>query len=269
MSKSFTGENKQRLKEKVALVTGAGGEIGRAIALRLASEGAIVAVNDIDRNQGLETVTNIEEQGNLSEFFQRDISDEQQVKKLTKDVVDKFGGLHILVNNAGLDLNQTVDDTVIQEWQKILSVDLMGAFLCSKYATPYLSMVGSGVIVNIASIHAFATQPGRTAYASAKAGLVGLTRALSLDLGPKGIRVNAVLPGYILTSIWQSWIDRAKDSVAIIEKIAEQHPLKRVGCPEDVASAVSFLVSEDASFITGSTLVVDGGLTSKFESPPI
>jgi len=183
-------------------------------------------------------------------------------------VIDGTGRLDALINNAGIDCVALIGKTSSDQWGQLLGVDLSGAFLCAKCAEPYLARHGCGSIVNISSIHAFATQPGRAAYASAKAGLIGLTKALALELGPQGIRVNAILPGYIRTEMWSQWLGQA-DPEATVRRIADQHPLRRVGRPEDVAGAVAFLVSDDARFMSGTTLIVDGGLTATYVPPPL
>lgn len=258
-----------RFKGKVCIVTGAGRGIGREIARRMASEGASVAVDDIDLESARVVAQQICEEGGIAFGIQADVSQEADAVRLIEETASRLGRLDVLVNNAGVDFVAAPQDTGMGQWQRMLAVDLGGAFLCAKHSVEHLARDGCGVIVNISSIHASATLPGRAAYASAKAGLTGLTRALALDLGPRGIRVNAILPGYIRTDIWNLWLDSAADREGFINRIADQHPLRRVGTPGDIASAVVFLASDDAAFITGSTLVVDGGLTAMFQPPPV
>lgn len=258
-----------RFRGKVCLVTGAGRGIGREIALRMASEGAAVAVNDIDPETARAVARRIRDEGGNAVGIQADVSRDSDASRLVEETLSRLGGPDILVNNAGVDLVAAPRDTGVDEWQRMLSVDLSGAFLCAKHSMEHLARERSGVVVNISSIHASATLPGRAAYASAKAGLVGLTRALALDLGPRGIRVNAILPGYIRTEMWSHWLDSVPDREGLVRRIADQHPLRRVGTPGDIAGVVAFLASEDAAFISGTTVVVDGGFTAMFQPPPV
>ena len=253
----------------MCLVTGAGRGIGREIALRMASEGAAVAVDDIDLETAKEVAQRICDEGGNAFGIQADVSRDADASRLVEETYSRLGRLDILVNNAGVDLVAAPKDTGVDEWQRMLAVDLSGAFLCAKYSEEHLARDRSGVIVNISSIHASATLPGRAAYASAKAGLTGLTRALALDLGPRGIRVNAILPGYIRTEMWSLWLDSVPDRDGLVKRIADQHPLRRIGTPGDIAGVVAFLASEDAAFISGAMLVVDGGFTVMFQPPPM
>jgi NAD(P)-dependent dehydrogenase (short-subunit alcohol dehydrogenase family) len=256
------------LLERVALVTGAGRGIGEGVALRLAREGAAVVVNDRDAVTAGRTVEKIAAAGGRAMAVAADISVEADVERMIDQASRSFGGLDILVNNAGVDLVAPVTDTTLQDWHRVHSVDLAGAYLCVHHSCQLLERSRGGCVVNVASIHAFCTQPGRAAYAAAKAGLLGLTRALALDLGPLGIRVNAVVPGYVRTEIWDLWLNKVPDPEATVKAIAQQHPIRRIGKPEDIAAAVAFLASDDAAFITGASLVVDGGLTAMFPPPP-
>ena len=256
-----------RFKNMVALVTGAAGGIGRAVALRLAHEGACVAAQDIDQDGCRQTAQAILDRGGRALAVFGDISRESDAEAFTKAATDHFGGLDVLVNNAGVDLTSQCEQTPLADWERALAVDLTGSFICSKHAYPWLKRSPAASVVNITSIHARNTQAHRTAYAAAKAGLLGFTKSLALEWGPKGIRINAILPGYIQTDIWNLWLEKEKEPQALLDRLARHHPLRRLGAPEDVAGAVAFLASSDAGFITGSTLVVDGGLTSMFATP--
>jgi len=258
-----------RFKGKVCIVTGAGRGIGREIARRMASEGAAVVVDDIDLESARDVAQRICDEGGVAFGIQADVSRDTDAVRLVEETVSRLGRLDILVNNAGVDLVAAPQDTGMDDWLRMLSVDLGGAFLCAKHSAEHLARDRSGVIVNISSIHASSTLPGRAAYASAKAGLTGLTRALALDFGPRGIRVNAILPGYIRTDIWNVWLDTVPDREGLVKRIADQHPLRRIGTSGDIAGVVAFLASDDAAFISGSTMVVDGGLTAMFQPPPI
>ncbi|MBU1274011.1 MAG: SDR family oxidoreductase [Proteobacteria bacterium] len=251
----------------VVLVTGAAGGIGRAVALRLAREGARVAAQDIDKDGCRQTAQAVLDLGGQALAVWGDVSRESDAEAFTKAATDHFGGIDVLVNNAGLDLSSPCEQTDLADWERALAVDLTGAFICSKHAHAWLKRSPAASVVNIASIHARNTQAHRTAYAAAKAGLLGFTKSLALEWGPEGIRVNAILPGYIQTDIWRLWLEEENDPQALLERLAKHHPLRRLGAPDDVAAAVAFLASTDAGFITGSTLVVDGGLTSMFATP--
>jgi NAD(P)-dependent dehydrogenase (short-subunit alcohol dehydrogenase family) len=234
----------------------------------MASEGASVVVDDIDLETARVVARGICDEGGNAFGIQADVSRDADAVRLVEETVSRLGRLDVLVNNAGVDLVAAPQDTSVDEWQRTLAVDLGGAFLCAKHSADHLARDRSGVIVNISSIHASTTLPGRAAYASAKAGLTGLTRALALDLGPRGIRVNAILPGYIRTDMWNLWLDSVPDREGLVQRIADQHPLRRIGTPGDIAGVVAFLASDDAAFISGAMFVVDGGFSVMFQPPP-
>jgi NAD(P)-dependent dehydrogenase (short-subunit alcohol dehydrogenase family) len=254
------------LKDGVALVTGAGRGIGRAIALRLGAEGMRVAVNDIDVATAKDTAAGIVKAGGKAVPIPADVSKDEDVRRLVDECVKQLGGLSVLVNSAGVDFAGALAKTTDEAWRRIHDVDLLGPFRLVRAAEPHLAKA-RGSIVNIGSNHALATMPERTAYAAAKAGIVGLTMSLALELGPKGIRANTVMPGYIQTPIWKLWLDKEKNPDALLKQIAAVHPLRRLGTPDDVAGVVAFLASTDAAFITGSTIVVDGGYSTQLEPP--
>ena len=254
------------LKGRAVLVTGAAQGIGRAIALRLAEEGMRVAANDVQQGGAAETVKAIVAAGGEAIAAPGDVSRDEEVRGTVDACRKAFRRLDCVVNNAGVDFTGPIRDTDEAQWRRLHGVDLLGPFLVVRAAESELARHG-GNVINIASTHALATVPGRSAYAAAKAGLVGLTRALAVELGQKGIRANAVLPGYIRTPIWKLWLDRAPDPEALLAHIAARHPLRRLGAPGDVAGVVAFIASDEASFITGTTFVVDGGYTAQLEPP--
>ncbi len=255
------------LRGRVAFVTGAAQGIGRGIALRLAEEGMAVALADINGEAVIEAAILIgEATGARTLAIPVDVSDETAVPSAIAECVRELGGLDALVNNAGIDISSGPEAMTRAIWNRVHDVNLWAPMLLTREALEPLS-ARRGTVVNIASTHAFITEAGRTSYAAAKAGVGGLTRALALDLGPRGIRVNAVLPGYVQTPIWNLWLDEAPDPTALLETIAAHHPIRRLGTPADVAGLVAFLCSDDAGFITGASYLVDGGYTVQAHTP--
>jgi glucose 1-dehydrogenase len=255
------------LEGQVALVTGAAQGIGRAIAHRLALEGVLVALVDINGAGATDAAASIaKETGVRTLPLVGDVSKEEDVRAMIRQCADALGGLNALVNSAGIDVAGPPSAMTRELWSRVHDVDLWGAMLMVREAESLLAVAG-GAVVNISSNHALATVADRSAYAAAKAGLVGLSRALAIDLGPRGIRVNTVLPGYIRTPIWKLWLDKAPDPDALLARIARRHPVRRLGEPDDVAGLVAFLCSDDATFITAASFVVDGGNTALLEYP--
>jgi NAD(P)-dependent dehydrogenase (short-subunit alcohol dehydrogenase family) len=246
------------LRDRVALVTGGASGIGEAIVRRLAAEGCRVASLD------LQSPGATSEGGVL--HVRGDVSSEPDVARAVAETVERLGRLDVLVNNAGVNAYFDPAEMTEREWDAFMGVDLKGVWLCSKHAIPELRRAGGGVIVNIASIHAHLTTRGMFPYAGAKAGVVGLTRSLALDLGPDDIRVVAVCPGWIGTRLVEEALDRAPDPAEARRRILAEHPLGRLGRPEDVAALVAYLASDDAAFITGVPLLIDGGLSAHFAS---
>ncbi|MFK4130760.1 SDR family oxidoreductase [Pseudomonas luteola] len=240
---------------KVALVTGAARGIGLGVSAWLITEGWQVVLADIDRSRGTRVV---EALGDRAWFMEMDVANESQVEAVIAEVVGQFGRFDLLVNNAGLSdpHNEPLETLTLARWNQVLSVNLTGAMLTAKYAAPYL-LANRGSIVNVASTRAQQSEISTEAYAASKGGLVALTHALAMSLGPD-IRVNAVSPG---------WIDSRDLSQQQAEPLTEldheQHPVGRVGTVEDVAALVAWLASEEAEFVTGQEFTVDGGMTKK------
>jgi NAD(P)-dependent dehydrogenase (short-subunit alcohol dehydrogenase family) len=248
-----------RLKDKVAIITGAGSGIGRASAILFAKEGAKVVVADIACDGGLETVNIIKNNNGEAFFVETDVSKSKDVKKMIKMTLEKFGRLNVLFNNAGISLEKNVTDTTEEELDKVIDVNLKGAFLCSKYALPNMIHIGGGVIVNTASIRGLTAQFHLAAYCASKGGVVLLTKAMAIDYGKFNIRVNCVCPGAIQTPLWDDSMVTIEDPEQEMKEVLKKIPLKLMGRPEDVAQAALFLASDESSYISGVALPVDGG----------
>ena len=242
-----------RLENKVAIITGAAGAIGRATAIRFAKEGAQIVVADIGEEAGEETANIIKENGGEAIFVQTDVTNPDHVENMVNLAVEQYGKLDILFNNAGVTIEeQKIPDVTLEEWQKVLDINITGVFLGMKYAIP--RMKSGSAIVNTASVAGIKGQKLLSAYTASKSGVIALTKAASTEFGRQNIRVNAVAPGVIDTDMIEDWRNSPKWPV-----LSKANALKRIGKPEEIANAVLFLASNEASFITGETLIVDGG----------
>ena len=251
-----------RVQNKVAIVTGAGSGIGRATAELLAEEGAKVVVADIDPTGGNETVNAIRGKGGAAHFVQADISQEADAKRISDEAVKTYGGIDILVNNAATFVLKGFEAS-LEEWRHSLGVNVIGTAMVTKYAVEHLKKKG-GAIVILGSISSFLAQPDFFAYSATKAAMLQLARNMAMDLGPHKIRVNAVCPGSIITAA--SYRHMEKVGMTLEEFDAQEGAktfVGRAGQPREVASAILFLVSDEASYITGSHLMVDGGYSAQ------
>ena len=252
-----------RLRDKVAIVTGAASGIGRATAHMFAAEGAAVILADWDAAGGDDVTKGIVAAGGQAYFRWVDVASEEDTRALVDAAMALCGGLDVLVNNAGIMPGGSLLTQSVAEWTRVMDVNLTGMFLCARAAVPAMRARGAGrlgSIINMASPTGVLGYPDLVAYSTSKGGVLALTRALAVELAP-AIRANAVVPGTVNTGILQSYLDTVDDRDAVLRAFAAQHPMGRVGEPEDVARAALFLASDDASFVTGSALVVDGGLT--------
>lgn len=251
-----------RLKNKVAIVTGGGSGIGRAIAEVFAREGAAVVVADIDAAGGAATVKSIESSGGRIEFVRCDVSKMAECETAVAAATSKFGGLNVVVNNAAAFIYGSVEATTYEQWHKVWDVNVVGQAQVVKAALPALRKAGGGAIVNIASQSSFIAQANYVPYNSSKAGILQLTRCLAMDLAKDGIRVNAVSPGTIKTPAVDHCIKLQGMTLDEgYERFGNDAVLKRLGEPIEIAHAVLFLASDEASYVTGANLVVDGGAT--------
>ncbi|RMF62205.1 MAG: 3-oxoacyl-[acyl-carrier-protein] reductase [Calditrichaeota bacterium] len=242
------------LKDRVALVTGASRGIGKAIALRLARDGADVVVTATTVEAANKTAGEIEALGRRSVGHAVDVSSYEQAEAVVKATLETFGKIDILVNNAGITRDNLLVRMSQEEWDRVLAVNLKGAFNCIRAATKSFMKQRAGKIVNITSVVGLTGNPGQANYCASKAGVIGLTKSVARELAARNIQVNAVAPGYIATDMTRNLSDEVK------EELARTIPLGRIGTPEDVANAVAFLASPDADYITGQVLTVDGGM---------
>jgi NAD(P)-dependent dehydrogenase (short-subunit alcohol dehydrogenase family) len=251
---------KNEMTARIALITGAANGIGAATARRFVKDGYKVALIDLlESGQALAD----EFGADKALFIQGDVSQPDDVESGVAKAIKHFGGLEVLVNNAGVSLPKSLADTTTADWDHLHAINLRALYLGMKAAQAALAASGHGAVVNLASFHASATIGNFAAYAASKAGVLGLTRSAALELAPQGVRVNAVAPGVIHTAMTQLWLDSVPDPKAAMASMLEKQPLGRLGRSEEVAAAIAFLASDEASFITGTTLYVDGGVTAR------
>ena len=254
-----------RMKDKVAIVTGGSVGIGRAACLRLAAEGAAVAVTDIQDDAGNALVAEIEQAGGTARFWHLDVSNETEVRRVFSEVWEAFGGVDILVNNAGISgVDKPTHEIEEEEWDHVIDINVKGVFLCTKHAIPLMRTRGGGSIVNLSSIYGIIGAADLPPYHASKGAVRLMTKNDALLYAPDGIRVNSVHPGFIWTPLVEKLAERSSEGLEVFrQKLDSLHPIGHVGEPDDVAHAIVYLASDEAKFVTGSELVVDGGYTAQ------
>lgn len=258
-----------RVSGKVAVITGSTYGIGKAIAEVLAEEGATVIITGRSKEKGRNVAENIREDGGKAEYMYLDVTKEEVVKDLFDAVHEKYNDLDILVNNAGINgPNKPTHHYTQEEWDRVFDVNVKGAFLCTKYAVPYLKMEGGGTIIYMSSIYGIVGAPDVPAYHATKAALRNMAKIDALIYAEDNIRVNSVHPGFIWTPMVEGYLEEQaenldKTAAQLRDDLAARHPIGHIGEPEDIAYGVLYLVSDEAKFVTGSELVIDGGYTAR------
>lgn len=255
-----------RVENKVAIVTGGARGIGKSTCEVLAEQGAAVVVTDIIDDEGKQLAEEIQNNGWKAQFYHLDTSVENEVSTVFSQVKEQFGSIDIVVNNAGISgTNDPTHEISEQDWQKVMDVNVKGVFLCTKYAVRYMiNQSGGGSIINLSSIYGIIGAPDLPAYHASKGAVRLMTKTDALLYARDGIRVNSVHPGYIWTPLVEELASRSEEGVeAFRENLAKKHPVGHVGQPEDIAYGILYLASDEAKFVTGSELVIDGGYTAQ------
>ena len=252
-----------RFQSAVVVVTGAAVGIGQAALMAFAREGARVVLVDRDRERGQALVNDLQRDGYEALAVGADVSNENDVQAMIRQVVDRWDRLDVLVNNAGVYMQGDVTQTSLDDWERILRINVTGAFLCSKYAAPVMIAQKRGVIVNVASEAGLVGIQGQVAYNVSKGAMIALTRSCAVDLAGHGIRVNSVCPGTTATPLVEAAVNRADDPAAARRHLEQIRPANRLGTPEEIASAILYLASDEAAYATGAILSIDGGYTAQ------
>jgi NAD(P)-dependent dehydrogenase (short-subunit alcohol dehydrogenase family) len=244
------------LKGKTAFVTGGTGGIGAAICARFAAEGAQVIAADL-QNSGLLAAG--------VEYHEFDVTSEDVVRATFSELENRWGQLDILINAAGIEIEETIENTTLEQWNRIFAINVTGTFLTSKYALPMLRKSNGASIINFGSYDGYIADPGLAAYCATKGAVHALTRAMACDHGPEGIRVNAICPGYVNTPMLQSFFGESGDIESLKQAVRDVHPMRTFGEPEDIANLVNWLASDEARYASGQLWVLDGGLSAQVQ----
>lgn len=250
-----------KLKDKVSIITGAGAGIGKATALRFGQEEAKVIVADLDDTAGQRVVREIRETGGKATFFHTDVSQSEDCRLLMEETASAFGGIDILINNAGIYKQGGIADTSEEDWKRILAVNLDGVFYCSRHVLPYMKKGGGGSIVHVASEAGIVGIGNQLVYNVSKAAVIMMGKSMAVDLAPFNIRVNTVSPGTTETPLVKVAIENSSDPRETRRALESCRPANRLGRPEEIASAIAFIASDEPGYATGSNLVIDGGMT--------
>ena len=249
-----------KLKDKVAIVTGSSKGIGKGIAQFFHKEGAKVVITCKMMKKGMEIAAELGSEKGESIYIKADLTKEEEIKQLIAKTVEHFGKLDVLVNNAGYHLSKNIENTSFEEWEFIQNTNLRSTFLCSKYALPYLRDT-KGNIIHVSSMVGIVGQSDAGAYSATKGGQISMGKGMALDFAPDSVRVNVICPGWIQTPLVEDWFSQQKDPEAARKYIFGQHPLGRIGTIEECGTVAAFLASDEASFVTGAAIAVDGGIT--------
>ena len=246
----------EKLEGKICIVTGGAAGIGKKISNAILDNGATVCIFDVNEESGLKAINELKalNKGKKAEFFKVDVADENQAASAIDSIAEKYGSIDVLVNNAGITLDNLIMRMSIEDWKKVIDINLTGAFICSKHTLKHMIKKRSGRIINISSIVGVKGNAGQCNYSASKAGLIGLTKSLAREVASRNINVNAIAPGYIETEMTAKLDEKVK------EKLLASIPSGKLGTPEDVASAVLYLAGPDSEYITGTVLSIDGGM---------
>lgn len=250
-----------RLKDKIVIITGSGSGIGKSSALLFAREGAVVIVNDVDVDKGNETVEEIRQEGGSAQFIQADVTNPDSVRAMTESIISTYGRIDVLFNNAGISGVGALHEIEPEQWDRVMTVNIKGVFLPSKYVLPHMMERKSGSIINMSSCIAEIGLARRASYAATKGAVLALTKSMQVDYAPYNIRINALLPGTIMTPFVENYLKTSyADPEAAYESLKKRQLSGDLGRPEDVAQAALFLASDESKFMMGSPLYIDGGV---------